>query len=652
MSYISGDTQWKFTMSDPLYDAPSGKIDQLGIPNTHYAPESDNFLPRTGGQGANAPSENLGFYLAGMWNENGAKFTYPAPPKNRSTSLIKVNTVNQGHADWQIYPLNETMTPWRAEGGLVWVPSSTHGLLVAIGGVISPADMKVRGNHENATVSHEFLKTFPVYDIGSDTWANQPLDTNSQFPDLPLAQFCTIVASNKDGTQHDIFVYGGSDGNLTLPNSDVWILSIPSFTWIKADIGERAGVARQRHTCISPYPDTMMVIGGTDLGGFALASNQAVDVYNLNTLNWTGVYDPDPETHQEYQRNSAIEDIVSKRPIADNINPLIAGWFDQKYTMEKIKFYGPYLRTVPETPPAGNNTIPPPPAQTHSDRSWVVPVAAAVSAGSVVLIMGIAFFLWRRKKRLEHEDEKSTDPNRPKSWIVPWVWAVQQSHKEVGSDTVTEVDPGPKSPHMSPLPQELHGEGYFGSSVTDRSSHQRWSSTTPARSPPGNYVGPVEGPDNPVLEVEDRTAPIDRINYDIRVPAMYPPSVVGGGNHEFTSTGSHPSTDDQDHLHFGPLGNSPPLVPSSSRGFVVDTEGHDGFGPLDPAVSPFVDRSNQRPRHRRHNSSVSSGMSLPSPGEQSPQSAPRTTRSLSGEHNIATSPAEYDRDVQQGNYTA
>lgn len=641
-------------MSDPLYDAPPGSNVQLGKPNTHYAPESENFLPRTNGAGANSPSENLGFYFGGMWNSNGAKFTSSDPPKNRSTDLIKVHTIDQSNAKWQIFPFNETTTPWRVEASLVWLPSSTQGLLVVIGGVISPADLNVFEDQENATISQNFLKEFPVYDIASDKWAMQSLDSSSPFPELPLAQFCTVVASNEDGTQHDIFAYGGWDGNMSHPNSNVWVLSLPSFTWIKADISQRAGVARQGHTCISPYPDTMMVIGGTDLGGTGLELNQAVDVYNLNNLSWTGVYDPAPETHQEYQRNSVIQDIVSKRPIADNINPMIAGWFDQKYTMDKIKFYGPYLQTVSGSPPVnngtGNTTNVPPPAQNHADRSWVVPVAAAVPTGSIIFIIGIAFLLWRRKKRLEHEDEKSTDPNRPKSWIVPWVWAVQQSHKEVGSDTVTEVDPGPKSPYMSPVPQELQGDGYFRSGDTDRSSHQRWSSTTPARSPYANYDGPVEGPDNPVLEVEDRTAPVDQINYDIRVPAMYPPSEVDGGNHGFTPIGSHPWPDD--HLHFGPLGNSPPLVPSSSRGVVGDTESHDGFGPLDPAVSPFVDRSNQRPRHRRHNSSVSSGMSLPSPGEQSPQSAPRTTRSLSGEHNIATSPAEYDRDGQQGNYTA
>jgi hypothetical protein len=673
MAYIAGDTVWKFTVSDPLYDAPEGSNVQLGIPNTNYAPESENFLPRTNGAGANAPSENLGFYFGGMWNANGDKFTSSIPPANRSTDLIKVNTFNQGHADWQIYPLNESITPWRAEAGLVWLPVSTQGVLLAIGGVTAPADLGIIGNQEDATTSQSFLKQFPIYDIGSNTWALQDLDSASPFPDEQLAQFCTVVASSKDGSHHEIFVYGGSNGNMTKPKSDVWVLSVPSFTWIKADGSERAGVPRLRHVCTAPYPDQMIVIGGTGTGGKMLEPNQAIDVYNLNDLNWTGAYDPD--THHEYEPHQTILDVISKKPTADNISSQVAGWFDQKYNTDKIKFYGPFRGEVTEPPPVSNNTVPNnttdsgnsttpnPPAEPHSDRSWVTPVAAAVPSGTVVIIIGIIFLLWRRKRRFERgdRDTETTEVNQRKSWVVPWLWATHQQQKEVGSDTVTEVEPAPKSPPMSPAPQELEGnqrDGYFTPSDMNESNGQRWSSTTPARSPLGGYTGPVEGPDNPVNpvhEVEGGYQPVvsDQINYDIKNLPFYPPTIVSGGNYGVARSASLGSPDEY-HLP-GPLETNPPIAPSSPRGIPVypggDYAQQDGFGPLDRAVSPITNRQNQRPNHHRHNSSVSSGMSFPSPDlEQSPRSVPSASRSLSGEHNYIV-PANDAQENDRGNHT-
>lgn len=677
MPYKGGNRVWAFTVNNPLYD-PTVPNTQLGLPITNYAPESGTFLPRTNGAGANAPSENLGFYFGGMWNSNGDKFFQSVPPQNRSTDLIKVNTVKQQNAEWKANELNESITPWRAEGGLVWLPASTQGLLLAIGGVTAPADLDPFGegaNRSDDTISHSFLKQFPIYDIGSETWALQDLDSASPFPDEPLSQFCTVVASSKNGSHHDIFVYGGSNGNsMTAPKSDIWVLSVPSFTWIKADVSERAGVPRQRHVCTTPYPDQMIVIGGTDTGGTPLEPNQAIDVYNLNDLNWTGVYDPD--VHQEYQPHQTILDVISKKPTADNMSQQIAGWFDQKYNMDKIKFYGPYRREVTEPPPVSNstsnNTVPnnppdqgnstapnPPPEEPHSDRSWVTPVAAAVPSGAVVII-AIIFLLWwlRRRSERRDRDTETTEVNQRKSWIVPWLWATHPPQKEAGSDTVTEVEPAPKSPPMSPAPQELEGtqrDGYFTPSDMNGSNRQRWSSNTPARSPLGDYTGPVEGPDNPVnpvheVEGSDRPVASDQINYDIRNLAYYPPSIVSGGNHGFTRSASLASPDEY-HLP-GPLETNNHIAPSSPRGVAVFPEGdyahQDGFGPLDRAVSPMTNRQNQRPSHNRHNSSVSSGMSLPSPDlEQSPRSVPRASRSLSGEHNnvVPTNDAqENDRE--------
>ncbi|KAI1613550.1 hypothetical protein EDD37DRAFT_675836 [Exophiala viscosa] len=137
-----------------------------------------------------------------------------------------------------------------------------------------------------------FLREVPVYDIGTDTWSLQPLNSGSPAPTHPLAQFCTVVGSTSSGSHHEIFVYGGWDNDNGDPLSDVSILTVPSFTWVKADGVERAGASRQGHVCVTPYPNQMIAIGGTAKSGLSRSTNRTVDVYNLNELNWTSVYDP------------------------------------------------------------------------------------------------------------------------------------------------------------------------------------------------------------------------------------------------------------------------------------------------------------------------------------------------------------------------
>jgi len=611
-----------------------------------------------------------------MYNSDGSTFTTAKHPKNRSTDLIKVDMTNQRQAEFPIFPLNESVTPWRAEAGMVWIPTSTQGILVVIGGTTAAEDLGLTPNDTDITTSLNFLKEFPVYDIGSNIWTMQALDPSSPFPEKALVQFCTVVASAADGSHHDIFVYGGGHGDYSPATADVWVLSVPSFTWIKVDGGNRA-VPRVGHSCISPYPDQMIVIGGTRSGQLPLAlASQSVDVFNLNTLNWTGSYDPD--IHDDYKTHQTILDVISKKPNAENMSAQVLGWFDQKYNMDKIKFYGPYARQVPPqpTPPnndtgSGNSTGSGSGVTENnngSSKDWVVPVAVAVPIGSVAILVILGLLLFRRKRRLERleRERETTEVDQRKSWVIPGVWSITPQHREVGADTKTEEveQELPKSPPQSPEPQELPAyqrEGYFTPSDTGVSGNQRWSSTTPARSPLAEYTGPVEGPDNAIHEVEDQRHHqhfvSEEINYDPRNLGAHPPSIVSA-RHRGYSGDALPGSPDTYHLP-GPLDAQSATATHSTRGFAVLPEGEyasdyasqPGFGPLDQAVSPIVGRQNQRPRHQRHNSSVSSGMSLPSPDlQQSPRSMPRVSRSLSGEHDQGSPDINY-QEGSQGNQT-
>ncbi|OCT52343.1 hypothetical protein CLCR_08082 [Cladophialophora carrionii] len=619
------------TVSLPLYDAPEASNINLGVPNLNYDPQDGTFISVTNGAGANAPSEESAFYFGGLYNEDGTKYSYFAPPTNQSAWLITVQMDDLGHATWIKAPLPENIA-WRAEGGLVWVPTSTQGILIAIGGVVKPADINFQVPQDNATQSLTFLKEFPVYDIGSDQWSVQPLNPSSQVPPAPLAQFCTTVASSADGSHHEIFIYGGWDSNGGSANEDVWILSVPSFTWIKAEPSGRKGAARTNHVCVQPYPDQMIVIGGTGSSETPPTFNNSVDVFNLNTFTWTGTYDP--TVHDDYKPHQAVRDVLSATPTASNMPSAVAGWFQGKYDMTKVRSFGPFeLQSTAAPTNTSSPTATQAPASGGSDRDWVIPVAVVVPVVVVGALVGVLIFLCCRRARkararAQEDGAQSEMAHNRKSWIVPWIYSTS-SHappKDIGTDSsVTEVEQGPHSPRpmAQTAPHELEGGGGYFRGSDAGAPQERWSQSTQIRSPRYDSAGPVEGMNTEVHEVEGsaRVSGPEDINYDIRNMAMYPPSVVSGGG-VGQSQGVPSSSVSQSGDSVTPASPQSHSVLTSS-GFAPIHEGKIAGGnehtsTVGRAISP-IDLRQDRPTHERKESDVSDiATSPPSPKPEAP----------------------------------
>lgn len=136
------------------------------------------------------------------------------------------------------------------------------------------------------------MSTVSVYDVARHTWYTQ----NTTGAPGALAQGCAVVASAQDGSSHQVYWYGGFDGLHPSEefSDDVWVLSVPSFTWTKLYSGT-ASHARAGHRCVKPYPDQMFVIGGyTSLSGEqpSCLEGGIIQVFNLSDGNWVDSYDP------------------------------------------------------------------------------------------------------------------------------------------------------------------------------------------------------------------------------------------------------------------------------------------------------------------------------------------------------------------------
>ncbi|KAH8586853.1 hypothetical protein B0O99DRAFT_585342 [Bisporella sp. PMI_857] len=380
--------------------SPGYLLKELTVPITRYV---------TAGAAASAPSENLGFYFGGLraanfgpiYQNSGRNYSVNADVN--SLTLIEANMTSQNQETWTNSTLPKE-APGRASAELVWVPVSDKGILVAIGGVIFPYYANVNQTN-NASInalstveSPKFLSTVSVYDISTNIWYEQE---TTDPPDKALAQGCTVVASAEDGSSHNIYWYGGFDGiHPTEDFSDeVWVLSIPSFKWVRVSTGTTAH-ARAGHRCVKPYPDQMFVIGGyaSLTGGLPKCVDQnIIQIFNLNTLQWTTSYDP--TVYSNYTVPSIVASAIGTQtsPTGGFTNSSLTAVLGTKYDTVKIKNYFPYPKAnITNTT---NPALPQPTVKSSSGTpSYLAPVLAVVLGLFVITLLILAYILYKKRR--------------------------------------------------------------------------------------------------------------------------------------------------------------------------------------------------------------------------------------------------------------
>ncbi|KAF4636647.1 hypothetical protein G7Y89_g1418 [Cudoniella acicularis] len=143
--------------------------------------------------------------------------------------------------------------PGTAEGVMVYIPASTGGMLVHFGGVEV---------NTNGTSSRPMSK-IDIYDITSNLWYKQTA-YGAAIPG-DRRRFCADVAWSADRSSYNIYLYGGLGfGANATGYDDLWILSLPSFTWIPY-YQSTPSSARPKHSlsCNIVNSGQMLVIGGT-----------------------------------------------------------------------------------------------------------------------------------------------------------------------------------------------------------------------------------------------------------------------------------------------------------------------------------------------------------------------------------------------------
>lgn len=103
---------------------------------------------------------------------------------------------------------------------------------------------------------------------------------------------CAVVAAAPDGSSFNVYLYGGQNlipyGNQT-QYSDMWILTIPSFTWIQVDMSDQSQPpARAGHTC-NLWDGQIVVVGGY-VGKDLSCNSPGIYVFNASSLQWSDTF--------------------------------------------------------------------------------------------------------------------------------------------------------------------------------------------------------------------------------------------------------------------------------------------------------------------------------------------------------------------------
>ena len=122
-----------------------------------------------------------------------------------------------------------------------------------------------------------------------------------------ISAFCLGVSSSPDQSAFQINLYGGWDLEATVSYEDVYVLSVPSFQWIKInDVQNNTEaqlapvIGRKNHRCVMWKDSQMIVVGGFVTQKGVTVNNETtscgtyppIRVLDVSTFTFQSQFDP------------------------------------------------------------------------------------------------------------------------------------------------------------------------------------------------------------------------------------------------------------------------------------------------------------------------------------------------------------------------
>ncbi|KAI5837246.1 hypothetical protein DFP73DRAFT_532050 [Morchella snyderi] len=306
--------------------------------------------------------------------------------------------------DWETKSLRNVTfegrvnAPETLDNLVVYVPVGGQGILVPLSGSQRGGDLS----------ESESFSEIRLFDIASSTWYIQSASAALPVDGMPVSRVltCAVVMTAADNSSYNIYMFGGSAiGDKDTDFRDMWILSLPSFKWIKLDASDSSYSASKRagHSCNLIGNRQMAVIGGA-YGAEAQEQCETASVFlfDMATLAWKDRFDPGEAA---YELPEKITDVIGgdKLGNASRIKP--EAWGDG---VENI-FVGSDIPQVTAPAPA---PAPAPGSGPGPGPSTSIGAVVGGVVGGVAALAAIAFglfFLRRRRRSVDDEPKMNPD---------------------------------------------------------------------------------------------------------------------------------------------------------------------------------------------------------------------------------------------------
>ncbi|KAI9812873.1 MAG: hypothetical protein M1827_004391 [Pycnora praestabilis] len=337
------------------------------------------------GAGARSAVTGQGWYLGGFNDIVGIDHSSPAAEimSMKNEMVIWDGGTGQGVSNsWVVQnvtagaELPDVSYQAGADGVLIHLPIGNIGMLASIGG----------RPYEGLTAELSPMDNIRMYDIGNGTWYNQT--ATGDIP-APRNNFCGVMAPAQDNSSFNIYIAGGQTGGNTAVD-DLYILTVPSFQWVKAYAGNNPPL--WFHSCEVVRNQQMAIIGGFNATTLSAAQPCApalggdLKVFDMSNLSF-GDYD---SSKVFYSVPGAVLDIVGGNATGGATkNSPVAGWTDPlleiAYTNSLKNEPVPSVRISPSASSTPTST---PSSAPHSSS-----LGSGATAGIAVGSLAAFFFL-------------------------------------------------------------------------------------------------------------------------------------------------------------------------------------------------------------------------------------------------------------------
>ncbi|KAI5465690.1 hypothetical protein BGZ63DRAFT_111118 [Mariannaea sp. PMI_226] len=415
-------TPWSFNLYG--YDVLNDNWDNYG------SPRNLDINGLSYGAGLSISERGEGYYYGGWMNSNTDSNWQG---DGILTSYMLVYSMDDN--SWSNNTGPDTVG--RAEGVMLYIPAGDGGMLVYFGGI--------RGTG-NGTWEGQPMDEIIVYDVLSGKSYTQ--NATGDVPDM-RRRFCAGVTWVEDQSSYNIYLYGGlGEANGSSGFDDIYILTLPTFTWIRMFPTDSKKTGPYPHHSLScnVINSAQMIIHG---GFFPLSNDcDSPDQWGLHNLDmgeqnkdkaiWA-LYDP---TKTKYVLPTNVLSVVGGKSTGGATNTKPAkGWDHDDLRVLMTRQASVSVRTATrDVGDATSTSTSTSTGEPHSHKGLstgaIVGIAVGGAAGVALILIGI-WCLCRRR----NNDRASTNVSSQQP--------MNQTYDYHPPHSSSILSPGPWSPGSS-----------------------------------------------------------------------------------------------------------------------------------------------------------------------------------------------------------